>query len=255
VTLVQAALTRSTGPCFAVSAGCSSTAVQLGNAALMIASGAIDLAVVTGVDLISPQISRIAEDTLQLVRATGGLDPSWGIRAMPNSFELPMRPYDRRPGSMHIGEGAATLIVESREHADRRGARRYGQLLSHAIARDGLPHPLVGDGRGIGLAAAIRRCLGDRWRPEQVRYVHGAGDGSEQSTADEARAIRAVWGPDTDGLLLTSQEACFGHSGAPLGCVGVVLTLLPAKFVWTHPNLAALAEGLAGRMDLDLDAG
>jgi 3-oxoacyl-[acyl-carrier-protein] synthase II len=59
-----------------------------------------------------------------------------------------------------------------------------------------------------------------------VPYIHGASDGESTVTEAECHAIRAVYGPATTGLKVTSQEACFGHNGAPAGCLGVALTLL-----------------------------
>jgi acyl carrier protein len=142
------------------------------------------------------------------------------------SFDRLMRPYDRRAGSVNFGEGSATLILESREHAARRGAAGYALMLSAAMARDGLAHPLASDETGIGLVTAVRRCLGSRWSIRDVAYVHGASDGDAMVTAFECNAIRQLYGPAAGGLLMTSQEACFGHNGAPAGCLGVGLTAL-----------------------------
>jgi 3-oxoacyl-[acyl-carrier-protein] synthase II len=74
-----------------------------------------------------------------------------------------MRPYDRRADRVNYGEGSVTLILESRAHAERRGMRGYGQVLAQAMTRDGLAHPLASDDSGLGLVAAVRQCLGDRW--------------------------------------------------------------------------------------------
>jgi 3-oxoacyl-[acyl-carrier-protein] synthase II len=226
VNLAQAALARSTGPCFTVAAGCASAAAQLGNAAALIATGAVSVAVVTGVDVLDAGLMHKCQQMTGALRqrAEAGLG-SGAARCPPLPGGL-MRPYDRRGGTVHYGEGAATLILESRQHADQRGARCYGRILAHAMARDGLPHPVSGDETKPGLVTAVRACLGERWRPGQVRYVHGASDGQPVITAAEGHTIRTVYGDAADGLLMTSQEACFGHNGAPAGCLSVALTLL-----------------------------
>jgi 3-oxoacyl-[acyl-carrier-protein] synthase II len=226
VALVQSALARSTGPCFTASAGCASSAAQLGNAFMMIGSGMSDIAVVTGVDIFNAELVLKAQKLLRVAqRSAADAPPGTVVPELP-SFNRLMRPYDRRAGSVNFGEGSATLILESREHAARRGADCYGRMLSAAMARDGLAHPLASDETGIGLVAAVRKCLGTRWDIGQVPYVHGASDGDAMVTAFECNAIRQLYGSAADSLLMTSQEACFGHNGAPAGCLGVALILL-----------------------------
>jgi hypothetical protein len=93
------------------------------------------------------------------------------------------------------------------------------------MARDGLAHPLASDDTGIGLVAAVRKCLGNRWDISQVPYVHGASDGDAMVTAFECNAIRqALWPgrrrpPDdlAGGLLRPQQRAgrLPGHCADP----------------------------------------
>jgi 3-oxoacyl-[acyl-carrier-protein] synthase II len=244
VALVQSALARSTGPSFTASTGCASAAVQLDNAFMMIGTGMSDIAVVTGVDLMNAELVRKGQQLLLV--AQRAIASSGAGMPEPPTFDRPMRPYDRRAGSVNFGEGSATLILESREHAARRGADCYGSVLSVAMARDGLAHPLASDETGIGLVAAVRKCLGNRWDIRQVPYVHGASDGDAMVTAFECNAIRQLYGPAADSLLMTSQEACFGHNSAPAGCLGAALTLLMMRHGEVCPtaNCEDPAEGL-----------
>jgi 3-oxoacyl-[acyl-carrier-protein] synthase II len=246
VALVQSALARSTGPCFTASAGCASSAAQLNNAFMMIGNGMSDIAVVSGVEVFNAELARKAQQLLRIAQRAVADAPRGTVAPELPSFDRPMRPYDRRGGCVNFGEGSATLILESREHAARRGVGGYGRMLSVAMARDGLAHPLASDESGTGLAAAVRKCLGNRWDIRQVRYVHGASDGDAMVTAFESNAIRQLYGPAAAGLLMTSQEACFGHNGAPAGCLGVGLTLLMMRHGEICPtaNCEDPAEGL-----------
>ena len=246
VALVQSALARSTGPCFTASAGCASSAAQIGNAAMMIASGAADLAVITGVDVFNADLVRKAQQLLRVAQRFAEQAPPGTVPAELPSFDRPMRPYDRRADCVNFGEGSATLILESREHAARRGGRLHGRILSQAMARDGLAHPLASDESGAGLVRAVRKCLGGRWDVGQIPYVHGASDGDAMVTAFEWNAIRELYGPAAGKLLMTSQEACFGHNGAPAGAVGVALTLLMMQHGEVCPtaNCEEPAQGL-----------
>ncbi len=244
--VVQSALARSTGPCYTASAGCASSAVQLDNAFMMIASGAIDLAVVSGVDVFNASLVRKAQQLLRVAQRLAAEAPEGTVPPELPTFDQPMRPYDRRAKGVNFGEGSATLILESREHAERRSGVGYGRMLSWAMARDGLAHPLASDENGIGLVTAVRRCLGRRWDIADIPYVHGASDGDAMVTEFECNAIRELYGPAAAKLLMTSQEACFGHNGAPAGALGVALTLLMMQRGEVCPtaNCEEPAEGL-----------
>ncbi|MET8679695.1 beta-ketoacyl synthase N-terminal-like domain-containing protein [Streptomyces sp. NPDC004647] len=249
VALVQGALTRSTGPCFTVSCGCASSAVQIGNARRMIAAGDVDIAVVTGVDVFSVTLIRNIQRLLSGAQRTYEAIRSDDMPELLPSFERLMRPYDRNADCVNHGEGSATVILESREHAHRRGAYEYGQVLAQATTRDGLANPLASDDSGSQLVAAVRRCLGDRWNIGQVPYVHGGSDGNVVVTTFEANAIRELYGPASADLLMTSQEGCFGHNGAPAGALGVALTLLMMERGEVCPT--ANCEQPAGNLTFD----
>jgi 3-oxoacyl-[acyl-carrier-protein] synthase II len=226
VALVQGALMRTTGPCFTVSCGCASSAVQIGNARRMITDGEVDLAVVTGVDVFSLEVIHNVQRLLHGAQRTYESIRVEGMPELLPSFDRVMRPYDRRADCVNHGEGSVTLVLESRERADRRQAHAYGQVLAHAMTRDGLSNPLASDENGTSLVAAVRACLGERWDIGQVPYIHGGSDGDVVVTAFEANAARQLYGERVADLLMTSQEACFGHNGAPAGALGVALTLL-----------------------------
>ncbi|MEV0460732.1 beta-ketoacyl-[acyl-carrier-protein] synthase family protein [Catellatospora methionotrophica] len=224
--LVQSALARSTGPCHTVSSGCASSAIQIGHAVALIASGDVDVAVVTGADTFHIDLIRNTQTLLRTVQESTGADRPDGLPELLPAFDRLMRPYDRRADCVNYGEGAATVVIESREHAERRGARPYGRVLSQATTRDGLAHPLTSDDSGAGLVAAIRRCLRGHADISEVGYVHGGSDGDALVTSFEANAVRELYADKVTDLLMTSQEACFGHNGAPAGALGVALTLL-----------------------------
>ncbi|WP_411575144.1 beta-ketoacyl synthase N-terminal-like domain-containing protein [Streptomyces fradiae] len=226
VALVQGALTRSKGANFTVSCGCASSALQVGNALGMIAAGETDIAVVTGVDVFSVTLIRNIQRLLSGAQQAYDAMRSQDMPSLLPSFDALMRPYDKRADCINHGEGSATIIIESREHAFGRDALPYGQILSQATTRDGLANPLASDETGKALVSAVRRCLGDTWDIGQVPYVHGGSDGNVVVTAFEANAMRELYGSASRDLLMSSQEGCFGHNGAPAGCLGVALTLL-----------------------------
>jgi 3-oxoacyl-[acyl-carrier-protein] synthase II len=239
VALLQTSLARSTGPSFSVSCGCSSSTIQLGNALRMIAAGDVDIAVVTGVDTFSPDIMHNGQRLL--------VTASQGDAAHPTPSPQPMRPYDSRAGSINFGEGSATLILESRRHAEERGAHLYGRLIAQATTRDGLGSPLSLEDSGASLVAAVRKCLAGKYSTDQIPYINGGSDGDPNVTATESNAVRELYGQAGPAVLLSSQEACFGHAGAQSGTLGAALTLLMMEkgAVCPTANCEQPADGLS----------
>jgi 3-oxoacyl-[acyl-carrier-protein] synthase II len=226
VALVQSALAGSSGPCFTVSCGCASSAVQIGTALRLIATREVDVAVVTGVDVFNKHLIENIQRLLQGSQKAYEAVRSSGMPDLLPSFSALMRPYDRRAECINHGEGSATVVLESRSHAERRGAHIYAQVVSQAMTRDGLANPLAADETGTELVAAARKAVADHCRIDEVGYVHGGSDGNVVVTTFEANAIRELYGAAASRLAMTSQEGCFGHNGAPAGCLGVALTSL-----------------------------
>jgi 3-oxoacyl-[acyl-carrier-protein] synthase II len=214
---------------------------------MMIECGQVDIAVVSGVDTLSVDLLRKLFRLAQMVQQQDVQDQPTVLPDQPLRFDRVMRPYDQRSGCVNYGEGGATLILESREHAERRGAAVHGQIISQAITRDGLAHPLASDHSGAGLAAAVRQCLGNRFQVTDIPYIHGGSDGGMATL--ECNAIRQLYGPAATDLLMSSQEGCFGHNGAPTGAIGVALTLLMMR----HGQVCPTANCEQPMSDLPFD--
>ena len=180
VALVQGALTRSKGPNFTVSCGCASSAVQIGNARRLITSGEVDIAVVTGVDVFSITLIDNIQRLLKGAQKTYEAMRSDDMPALLPSFDSLMRPYDRRADCINHGEGSVTIIMESRDHASRRGAHQYGRgaRTGHHPRRAGQPAGQRRDGQRAGNCGppVSRRPRGNRrglLRPRRQRRQRG----------------------------------------------------------------------------------
>ncbi len=253
VASVQAALLRSGGPTFSLSCGCASTNALLGVAANQIADGEVDIAVVTGVDAYSLDHIEHFEE-LRVTSERTGRTSSYQAPTTRLRYDRPMRPYDERADGFNLGEGAATLILESREHAERRGRPAYGRILGQSIRRGATGSALTPDEDGDALVRAVHSALRPkdghgRIAPSAVPVVNGGAEGDPLFQTMEFRALRSLYGAgaegaDATGPLITNHEACFGHSGAPLGNIGVAATLLMMRHGQVCPaaNCEKVAE-------------
>jgi 3-oxoacyl-[acyl-carrier-protein] synthase II len=140
-----------------------------------------------------------------------------------NPPEFACRPFDLSRQGFVMGEGAASLVIEEYEHARRRGARIYAEVLGWGLSNEAyhMTSPLPG-------GASVIRCMQDTLTdaglvPEQVGYINAHASGTQMNDSNEAQSIRAVFGvksPPTSGT-----KAITGH---PLGATAALETVLCA---------------------------
>ncbi|MEC4019146.1 beta-ketoacyl synthase N-terminal-like domain-containing protein [Streptomyces sp. H27-D2] len=230
VEATQAGLLRTTGPSYTLSCGCASSSVLLGNAARMIVAGEADIVLVTGADYW--RYDRLRQYAALEERSVTSLEPQTATLV-----DEPMRPYDERAAGLNYGNGAVTMIVESREHAERRGRGGYGRIFGQSTSRNAQSNLAI-DGKGTAAVRAARLCMEGRVTPDEIDYVNGGATGDRAFNAMEAEIISTLFGERSAGLPVTVQEGCFGHSGAPLGNIGVAATLL----MMNHGQVAPTAN-------------
>jgi 3-oxoacyl-[acyl-carrier-protein] synthase II len=136
------------------------------------------------------------------------------------------RPFDATRDGFVMAEGAGALVLEALEHAERRGARIYAELLSVGTSGDAhhmtAPHP---EGRGAVLAME-RALRAAGLRPEDVDTINLHGTSTPLGDAVESRAVRTVFGAHTDRLTPTSTKGATGHMLAAAGAVEAIASVL-----------------------------
>ena len=138
------------------------------------------------------------------------------------------RPFDLHRKGMVLGEGAAAIVVEELEHAKARGATIYGEIVGHASSqvtdRNFVAH------RDIALANVIRMTLADAdVTIDDVGHIHAHGLSTQSCDAEEAAAIREVFGSRADTLPVTAAKSYFGNLGAASGLVELIASVLALR--------------------------
>ena len=149
------------------------------------------------------------------------------------------RPFDRDRDGMVNGEGAAVLVLESREHAERRGARIRGRILATASrCEPALRRGLTGHSLVQAITSA---CRGAGLAPGDVGHVNAHGVGTLDMDRIEAKAIQTALGD----VPVTAPKSAFGHMGAGGGAVelaasvlGLERGLVPPTLNYEHPDPA-----------------
>jgi 3-oxoacyl-[acyl-carrier-protein] synthase II len=156
----------------------------------------------------------------------GGFAAAKALSTRNDTPETASRPFDATRDGFVLGEGAGALVLESLEHAVRRGARIYAEVLSVGTSADAYhmtaPHP-DGDGAFLAMERALRQ---GGLAPEEVDSVNMHGTSTPIGDAIESRAVRRVFGEHADRLTATSTKSMTGHLLAAAGAVEAILTVL-----------------------------
>ncbi|WP_018680561.1 beta-ketoacyl-[acyl-carrier-protein] synthase family protein [Actinokineospora enzanensis] len=177
---------------------------------------------------------------------TGGADSvcRWahaGFVRLGAVAELECAPFDRDRTGMVTAEGGAMLVLESEEHAARRGARAYARVLGYALNCDA--HHMVAP-RAETIAACMRLALADAGlTPEDVDYVCAHGTGTLANDATEAEALHAAFAGRVPPV--SSIKSMLGHTmgaASAFGLIAAALAIargfLPPTINWTTPDPA-----------------
>jgi 3-oxoacyl-[acyl-carrier-protein] synthase II len=150
---------------------------------------------------------------------------------------LACRPFDLNRDGFVIGEGAASLVIEELEHARKRGARIFAEVLGYSLNNDAfhMTSPLP---TGESCIRAMREALADAGlRPEQIDYINAHASSSRMNDSTETLAIHEVFGDHAGRVPVSGTKAYTGH---PLGATGAIETAICALAIdqkWIPPTL------------------
>jgi 3-oxoacyl-[acyl-carrier-protein] synthase II len=160
------------------------------------------------------------------IAGVGGFNALKALSERNDSPATASRPYDKDRDGFVLGEGAGALILEEYEHARKRGAKIYGEIVGGGMSADAYhitaPHP-----EGLGITRVMHEALTEAGiQPSEVDYVNTHGTSTPLGDIGEIKAIQKVFGDHSYNLSISSTKSMTGHLLGAAGAIEAIACLL-----------------------------
>jgi 3-oxoacyl-[acyl-carrier-protein] synthase II len=213
------------GPNFATVSACASSAHAIGESFNMIRHGVADAMITGGAEAAITGVAVAAFANMKALSTRNDSPPTAS------------RPFDKDRDGFVLGDGGAMIVLESLEHAERRGGRILGEVLGYGLSADAY-HITSPAECGEGAQRAMRDCLADgRIDPEDVGYINAHGTSTPQGDIAETQAVKAVFGDHARKLVFGSTKSMTGHLLGGAGALEFIASLLASTCSVIPPTI------------------
>jgi 3-oxoacyl-[acyl-carrier-protein] synthase II len=220
-----------TGPVITQSAACATSIICFHDALRMIERGEVDVVLAGGTE--APLLPM----------GFAALANMGALSKRNDEPEKASRPFDRTRDGFVYGEGAGVMVVESAEHALRRGARIQAEVVGSALTADAF-HISAPEPTGRGAAMAMTKALADGGvAPDEVDYIAAHGTSTPLNDVTETRAIKAALGDHAYKVAISGPKSMVGHMIGAAGVVGAIAAvgairegIIPPTINLEHPD-------------------
>ena len=213
------------GPNFGLVSACASSTHAIGESFRVIKYGYVDVMVVGGAEAPITPLS------------IAGFAQAGALSRRNNEPEKASRPFDKDRDGFIVAEGAGVLILEELEHAKKRGAKIYAEIVGYGATADAYhitaPHP-----EGKGAILCMKNALKEaNLSPEDIDYINAHGTSTLLNDKAETKAIKEVFGKHAYKIPVNSTKSMVGHLLGAAGAVETITTILSIKEGIVHRTL------------------
>lgn len=228
------------GPNIAITTACTTGTHNIGYAARTIAYGDADVMLAGGSEMATTR-TGVAAFSAARALSTRNDEP-----------EKASRPWDKERDGFVLSDGAGVLVLEDLEHAQRRGATIYGEVVGFGMSDDA-HHITAPPESGEGAARAMKNAIRDAGiEPSEIGYINAHGTSTQVGDIAEVAAVKSVFADHASKLAMSSTKSMTGHLLGAAGAVEAIFSVLAIREGVLPPtiNLDNPDEGC----DLDLVA-
>ncbi|MFA5699072.1 MAG: beta-ketoacyl-ACP synthase II [Sphaerochaeta sp.] len=226
------------GPAHTTVTACASGTDAIGEAFHQIRFGLVDVALTGGTEAAITQLAVAGFCRLQALTTKFNDNPT-----------ASSRPFDKDRSGFVMGEGSGILVLESLQHAQKRGATILGEVVGYSMTCDAF-HLTAPDPDGSGAARAMKAAQEmSGARVDEIDYINAHGTSTQANDSMETKAIKTVFGEHAKSLAVSSTKSMTSHLIGAAGAVEAIICLLALRDQYLPPtiNLDERDEG----MDLD----
>jgi 3-oxoacyl-[acyl-carrier-protein] synthase II len=202
------------GPSITIATACSSGVHNIGHAARMIAYGDADAMLAGGGEKASTPLG------------IGGFGAARALSTNNDNPKAASRPWDKDRDGFVLGDGAGIMFLEEYEHAKKRGAKIYAEVVGFGMSGDAY-HMTSPPEDGSGAALAMKCALRDAGiNPEQVGYINAHGTSTPAGDKAETQAVKSIFKANANKVMVSSTKSMIGHLLGAAGAVESIFTVL-----------------------------
>jgi 3-oxoacyl-[acyl-carrier-protein] synthase II len=231
------------GPNYTTVSACASAANAMIDALNYIRLGTCDI-IVTG-----------GSEAAITKAGVGGFNAMHALSTLNDSPKTASRPFDATRDGFVLGEGAGALILEEYEHAKKRGAKIYAEVIGGGMSSDAYhmtaPHP-----DGIGVERVMMNCLNDAGiKPEDVDAINTHGTSTPLGDVAELKAISKIFGAHANHININSTKSMTGHLLGAAGAIEAIASILAMQHNLVPPtiNHSTVDENIDPSLNLTLN--
>ena len=213
------------GPSISIATACTSGVHNIGHAARIIAYNDADVMLAGGAEKASTPLG------------VGGFGAARALSTRNDNPQAASRPWDKDRDGFVLGDGAGIMVLEEYEHARKRGAKIYAEIVGFGMSSDAY-HMTSPPEDGAGAALAMENALRDAGiSASQIGYINAHGTSTPAGDKAEAQAVNSVFGADSHKVLVSSTKSMTGHLLGAAGAVESIFTLLALRDQAVPPTL------------------
>ena len=204
------------GPSISIATACTSGVHNIGHAARIIAYNDADVMLAGGAEKASTPLG------------VGGFGAARALSTRNDNPQAASRPWDKDRDGFVLGDGAGMMVLEEYEHAKKRGAKIYAEVVGFGMSSDAY-HMTSPPENGSGAALAMVNALRDAGvNTSQIGYINAHGTSTPAGDKAETQAVKSVFGGDTK-VMVSSTKSMTGHLLGAAGAVESIFTVLALR--------------------------